>query len=165
MPNPSPQAVYLALGSNIEPETNLPAALQEIIQQFDVVSVSAVWESPAVGASAPNFLNAAISCMTAIPEATLALEFLRPIEAKMGRVRTKDKNAPRTIDLDILVVGESVVDASIWQYAHLAVPLAEIHPGLLHPETGQSIAEKAKLLEQKVSIHRRDDIDLRPYQI
>ena len=77
---------------------------------------------------------------------TLKFRVLRPIEVALGRVRTSDKYAPRTIDLDPIVYGETVLDDRLWTYAYLALPAAEILPDLLHPQTKERLADIADRL-------------------
>ena len=62
-----------------------------------------MWETPPVGSRGSNFLNAALLIRTTLTSGLLKSLVLRPIEIQMGRVRTANKNAPRPIDLDILV--------------------------------------------------------------
>jgi 2-amino-4-hydroxy-6-hydroxymethyldihydropteridine diphosphokinase len=124
------------LGSNIEAERNLPAAVEALARHCRVVSVSSVWKSAAIGASgAPDFLNAAVVLETELEPLALRESVLRRIESDLGRVRTADKNAPRTIDLDLVLFGARRVedpragpvlpDPSLLDVAYAAVPVAE----------------------------------------
>ena len=63
-------------------------------------------------------------------------EILRPLEAELGRLRSEDKYADRTIDLDIVVFDGHPLDRGLWMYAHLAVPMAELLPEIVEPSTG-----------------------------
>jgi 2-amino-4-hydroxy-6-hydroxymethyldihydropteridine diphosphokinase len=137
--------VYLTLGSNIDPEHNLPRAVQILGETHPVLKASSVWETLPVGTTGANFLNAAILIETRHDSERLKSDFLRPIEVLLGRVRTADKNAPRPIDIDIAIFGEQIIDQDIWTLPHLAVPLAEIAGDLQHPGsvvTLQSIANR-----------------------
>lgn len=97
-----PNTAYLSLGSNIEPEANLPAAVRLLAQMTRLTVVSRVWETTPVGLSGQaNFLNAAVVVETDLPALALKHEVLEVIERQLGRVRQADKNAPRPIDLDI----------------------------------------------------------------
>jgi len=116
----------IAFGSNINPEANLPAALAMLRQEVEVLAVSAVYQTPPVGnPTAPLFLNAAVKIETDEPIAALR-ERLRRIEAALGRKRTADPNAPRTIDLDILLYEGEPPDADLYKYPHAAIPAAEV---------------------------------------
>ena len=89
----SQHQVCLLLGSNIQPERNLPLAVRELGEQLTILRASSVWESPAVGSRGPNFLNAALLCQTGLAAEALKWQVLRPLEARLGRVRNQDKNA------------------------------------------------------------------------
>ncbi len=142
---------YLLLGSNIRPEVHLPQALRLLRQRLTVVAVSRVWETPPVGAQGPPFYNAAVGLLTDLPPDALKARVLRPIEAQLGRVRTGDKFAPRPIDMDLVVYANEVLDPEVWRYAHIAVPLSEILPGLRHPQTGETLAQWAARLAQQAT--------------
>jgi 2-amino-4-hydroxy-6-hydroxymethyldihydropteridine diphosphokinase len=118
----------LLLGSNIAPETNLPAAVARIGQRGTIVRISNVWQTAPVGfADQPDFCNAAVVLETSLTRDELR-QALRSIEDVLGRVRDpSNKNAPRTIDIDI-VVWESEVDPEIGGQLFSAVPLAEVLP-------------------------------------
>lgn len=142
----------LVVGSNIDREHNLPEAIRLVRRHhdIDVRSVSRVYESPAVGGpdGAPEFWNAALRVCTRLTPQELRAE-LRRIEEQMGRVRTDDRNAPRVIDLDIGYFGDRVADFGDWALpdpavstaAHAAIPVADVAPDWVHPESGLS-AEK-----------------------
>ena len=160
--------VFLALGSNINAEHNLQAAAQRLASRFHLRAVSPVYETAPVGKTdQPNFLNAAASIETDLAAAELK-QALQAIEQELGRVRTDDKNAPRTIDLDIslfdaqvLEVGQRhIPDPDILRYPHIARPLADLAPQQRHPETGQTLQEIAQGLP--TGDLRRTDIVLWP---
>ncbi len=75
---------------------------------------------------------------------SLKMNILTAIEKRMGRVRTIDKNAPRTIDLDIVAVNDAVVDMDIFKFDHLIFPLAEIAPDLCDLENQRSLTDIAR---------------------
>ena len=69
------------------------------------------------------------------------------IEKTLLRIRTEDKNAPRTIDLDTIVFNGEVVDEDVWHKAFVGIPVSELSPELVNPDTGETlqvIAEKIK---------------------
>jgi 2-amino-4-hydroxy-6-hydroxymethyldihydropteridine diphosphokinase len=148
-----PHRVFIAMGSNIEAEVNLPRAVALLSERTDVVDVSSVYETAPVGTEdQANFLNAAAVIRTPHSASVLKHQVLSEIEKTLGRVRTEDKNAPRTIDLDIALFDYDVLevghrhipDPDIEVYAHLAVPLAEVAPYYVHPEVGRAIKEIAE---------------------
>jgi 2-amino-4-hydroxy-6-hydroxymethyldihydropteridine diphosphokinase len=154
---------YIALGSNIEPETNLPRAVELLAARLPILGVSRVYESEAVGApGAPPFLNAAVLVETDLPPAALKRQVLRRVEAALGRVRTADRNAPRPIDLDLVLYGDLVVedaedgltlpDPEITARGHLALPLADLAPQARHPATGETFGAIAARLARASSI-------------
>ncbi len=170
----SPEAagpILVVLGSNIEPERNLPAAVRLLRQRLSVPAASPVYRSAPVGSpGSPTFWNAAVALVTHLPPQALKLEVLRPIEAALGRVRGADRNAPRTIDLDLALYGPLVVDdpdhgltlpdPAILEHAHAAVPLADLAPDLEHPVTGERLASIAARLAPGAGLERLPGIDL-----
>ena len=151
----NPFEVYLGLGSNISPELNLPRALELLREDVELVKTSSIWETPPVGSTGPNFLNAAALIKTGLSEEALRSQVLKKIEAQLGRIRTPDQNAPRTIDLDILIFDGKIRDDQIWERAYLALPLSELNPGLTHPRSGESIQKVAQRLSQSNPIRKR----------
>lgn len=153
-----PNRVCLILGSNIDPERNILQALDRLGRMFPLEGVSAVWETPAVGSDGPNFLNAAVVIYTSLQALELKEQVLRPLEARMGRVRTADKNAPRTLDIDIVAWNEVILDHDIWRHAHLAVPVAELLPCYQSDETGEYLEQAASRLSATTPIRARPEI-------
>lgn len=117
-----------------------------------IVILSSVWRSAAVGPAGPEFLNAAVLFHSPLSSQELRMQVLRKIEKQLGRVRISDKNAARPIDIDILICDDEVLDSSIWETAHLAVPLAEINPDYKHSSTGESIESAAQRLSSETKI-------------
>ncbi len=154
----------IELGSNIDPALNLPRAAKALSRHFPLLAISSAWETPPVGTHhGGNYLNAAALIACALPTEQLKA-ILREIETRLGRVRTADKFAPRTIDLDILVVGEKVVEADIWRYAYLAVPVSEILPQLTCPHSGEHLHQIAQRLKATSEIRLRPQVDLQPFK-
>ena len=156
--------VLVSLGSNVEPMHNIPEAIVLMEEEgcFNVLAASAIYESEAVGPPGqPRYMNAAVLLETGLELKGLK-EVLRTIEAALGRVRTEDKYAPRTIDLDIAMIGGSdgetggsrVLDPDLSRHVHLAVPLAEIAPEWREPSTGSTLSEIADRLAAEQEIHR-----------
>jgi 2-amino-4-hydroxy-6-hydroxymethyldihydropteridine diphosphokinase len=148
------QQFVLAAGSNIDPRRNLPAALRRLEDHLEVRAVSKVYETEPVGApGSPPFWNAAVLVESDLPPMRLKNEVLRPIEAALGRRRTDDRNAPRPIDLDLVLsnrgraeepaTGLLLPDPDLATCAHIARPAGEVAPDWVHPDEGQTIAELA----------------------
>lgn len=144
--------VIIGLGSNISPAENLKSALYLLGQYAPIEAISGVWHTRAVGSKGPDFLNAAVLISTPLSYNELRSQILRPIENLLGRVRTKDPNAPRTIDLDILIVNGELIDQDLWKYAHACVPVAQLIPDFHNPVTGESIRIIADRLIETDSI-------------
>jgi 2-amino-4-hydroxy-6-hydroxymethyldihydropteridine diphosphokinase len=139
--------VYLSLGSNIDPELNLPRAIELLAGHGNVEAISSVWESRAVGSSGPNFLNGSVLFITDLSAAQLKDQVIRPVESALGRVRTADKNAPRTIDIDIMMVDGKPFNLDKWDNAFVLLPISELLPEAQHPlrhETLRDAAESAR---------------------
>ncbi len=150
--------VYLSLGSNIRPEVNLPKAIELLREHGDVQKVSRAWESDAVGSDGPNFLNACVLLGTPLSQAEVKEGLIHPIEMKLGRRRTADKYAPRTIDIDIVLFDGQLCDEKFWKQAFVVVPLAEIHPDYQNPVTREGILQRAARLRQKVWMEMRPGV-------
>lgn len=151
---------YISLGSNIAPRQNLVQAVQLLRQSVTVNAVSAVWETEAVGSAGPRFMNATAWVSTDLDAVSLKEQVLRPIEEKLGRVRGVDKYAPRTIDLDILVFDEKVVDGGLWKQDFLALPTSELRPDLLDEQSGRNLGEIAQSLKSHSPAVVVPDLDL-----
>lgn len=149
---------YLGLGSNISPETNLAHALSLLRNAVQVIAVSKVWNTPAVGTEGPDFLNAAIAIRTELSPDELKNRIIRKIENLLGRVRTEDKNAPRPIDIDILIFDDELFDPEIWSQVHLAMPLAELIPNYVHSESGEKLAHAAQRLSLSTPINQKPEV-------
>jgi 2-amino-4-hydroxy-6-hydroxymethyldihydropteridine diphosphokinase len=153
------RTAFIALGSNIEPEANLPRAARALQRLGQARSFSQVYESEAVGPPGqPRFLNAVVGIDVKLGVDTLRNR-LREIEAEMGRIRTADKYAPRPIDLD-LVAFEAFLDPEVGRRAYLAVTLAEVAPDLALGDSGETVAGRADRLRAAATLRRRADIDL-----
>lgn len=135
--------VYISVGSNIEPESNIINALIKLSHYAEVVEVSTFYRTePIERPEQPHFLNGIFHIRTDIPARELKFEVLRKIESELGRVRTDDKYAPRTIDLDIVIYGNRVIyepdikipDPEIKRRLFIKLPLLELQPLLILPE-------------------------------
>jgi len=150
--------VCLLLGSNIDPEKNLPRAINRLGELFSIESISTAWETPAVGSNGPDFLNAAVLLYTSMEADILKERVLRPIEAQLGRVRSTDKNAPRTIDIDVVIWDANLIDPGLWSHPHVAVPVAEILPCYPSPQTGEYLEQIAQRLTNSTPVKPRPEI-------
>jgi len=145
------ERAFLSLGSNLEPESNLPRAALGLRSLGRVLAVSNVYRNPAVGPTpGPDFLNAAVLLETAFSPHDLRTE-LRSIEARLGRLLTADKYASRLIDIALVLYGDRVIRDAEWELPdpelislpHLVIPLAELDPNHKHPVTGERLSSIA----------------------
>jgi len=139
--------VFVGIGSNIEPESHIRKAVGLLRARFGRLRLSPVYRNPAVGFVGEDFLNlvVAFESRTSVNEVRTALD---KIEAACGRVRGSPRFAPRTLDLDLLMLGDLVTQApvrlprpEILKYAFVLKPLADLSASLRHPLTGRSMAE------------------------
>lgn len=107
-----------------------------------------------MGSKGPDFLNAAVLGTTPLPITKLRTQILRPIEDFLARVRTADPNAPRTIDLDVIIFDGEIIDPGLWDYAHISVPVAELLPELTNPRSGETLRPFAEKLMQSRHIEK-----------
>ncbi|MGA8873999.1 MAG: 2-amino-4-hydroxy-6-hydroxymethyldihydropteridine diphosphokinase [Candidatus Korobacteraceae bacterium] len=143
------KTVYLSLGSNLgDREGNLRAAIEQLRQLGEVVQVSSFYETEPVEFTAqPWFLNCAVALRTELMP-KLFLAKMLAIEQHMGRRRTQPKG-PRTIDIDILLFGNSVITTPQLEVPHPAMhkrrfvlePLVEIAPDVRHPIFKRTVRE------------------------
>jgi len=147
---------YLNLGSNIEPEKNLQKAIDLLAKYGVVQAISNAWESTSIGAIGPNFLNACILLSAA--QSVTEDDVISFIEESLDRHRTNDKNAPRTIDIDILMVNDEPLNTESWDNPFVVLPLAELIPKFTHPNKHQILSEVAKQMASKTWIIKREGI-------
>ncbi len=152
-------SAYILLGSNIHPVQNAQAAIRLLRKGCQLQKFSQVWETEAYGnLTAPNFLNLAVLVGTTLSVDQLKYDLLRPIESQLGRVRTEDKNASRTIDLDVVIYDGEIVEPNLWKRAFIAIPLAELVPDLTNPANKIRLAQIAARLKQETTAIPRPDI-------
>jgi len=147
---------YVALGSNVgDRERMLWSAIHMLAfnAEVDVVAVSSFRETAPVGyLDQPDFLNAAVAVETELGSRAL-LDLLLSIELELGRTRDGPRFGPRTIDLDLLLYGDEVVDGPglivphprLHERRFVLEPLAELDPGLTVPEKGHVQALLARV--------------------
>ena len=138
----------LSLGSNVDPETHLRVAIAALRARFDDVVVSDVYRFPAVGYTGPDFLNAAATVRTDLPPEALN-DWLHALEDAHGRDRSGPRYSDRTLDIDIVLFDDAVLDGAgnlriprdELRHAFVLRPAAEIVPGWRHPVDGTPLAQ------------------------
>lgn len=159
-----PVTVYLGIGSNLgNRQANLDRALAMLSDRMKVGKVSSVYDTePLDNPDQPRFLNMVCEVNTRLsPEALLVLA--KGIESKMGRVGKTGQ--PRTIDIDILLYGDVVMDTPelviphprLTRRAFVLVPLAEIAPDLVYPVDGRTIKELKQAVKEVQGVLKLED--------
>ena len=146
---------YIGCGSNLgDREANLAAGLDGLTRRgLEPARVSPVWDTAPIGCAAPNrFLNLVVRVETD-RDPLEVLDLLLEVEREVGRIRG-GRNAPRVLDLDLLLLGELRVDRPelrlphprMWERRFVLAPLAEIAPELCNPATGRTVTEEERAL-------------------
>jgi 2-amino-4-hydroxy-6-hydroxymethyldihydropteridine diphosphokinase len=144
---------YIGIGSNIEPEENILKAVALLLRHVVITGISTFYRTkPLGGTDQPMYYNGVVRIDTGIGPKDLKNHILKKIEKDLGRRRSGDTYAPRTIDLDILVFDSLVVhdrdlhipDPDIQKRSFLALPLCELDQELIVPGSGRPIREIAE---------------------
>ncbi|MDN6228606.1 MAG: 2-amino-4-hydroxy-6-hydroxymethyldihydropteridine diphosphokinase, partial [Enterobacterales bacterium] len=141
--------VYIALGSNLaNPLHQVQSALNALAElpQTTLIATSSLYRTPPLGPQdQPDYLNAVVALDTDLSAENL-LDHTQKIEQEHGRVRKDERWGPRTLDLDILLFGDEIINTERLTVPHydmknrqfMLYPLAEIAPELHFP-TGESL--------------------------
>ena len=147
--------VFVAAGSNVEPERNLERACADIAHTWPDALFSRAYRNVAVGFEGPDFINLVVGFSAAQPLHSV-IERLRGIETNCGRPRYAPKWASRTMDLDVLLYGDLVEKTTdytlprpdLLKRPYMLGPLAEIAPDVVHPTEHRTIAELWKQFDR-----------------
>lgn len=169
------ELAFISMGSNIEPEWCLPEALERLVHLGSLLRVSNVYQNPAQGpVDQPDFLNAAALLQTDLGASQLR-GALRAIERDLGRRRgevppglsaREARYAPRTIDLDLSLLGQQTIrskdirlpDPELLTKAHVAIPISELAPDFPHPETHEPLRVIAQRTPGRGRMKMRPDV-------
>ncbi|MDQ6646079.1 MAG: 2-amino-4-hydroxy-6-hydroxymethyldihydropteridine diphosphokinase [Pseudomonadota bacterium] len=140
--------VYLSLGSNLEPERHLRAAIAALRERFGDISVSPAYRSRSVGFDGSDFVNLAVGLETDLSPQALN-DWLHALEDRHGRRRDVPRYSDRTLDIDIVFYDTLVLEGeghlqiprNELQHAFVLRPIADIAPDFRHPQSGASMAE------------------------
>ena len=156
-----PVRVYVAIGANLG---DAQASVRQAVHALDQLAKTRVAQGsslyrtapvvsnpagPAGPDAGPDYINAVVALDTTLPAIELLAQ-LQALELAAGRERPY-RDAPRTLDLDLLLYGQSRIDSPrltvphprMWQRAFVLVPLAEIAPGLVSPAQLKAVARQA----------------------
>ncbi len=146
---------FISVGSNIDPAANVRRALRALATRMHLVGISMVYLTDALGRPEQHpYYNCVAEVETDVAPRDVKRAILRQIEDELGRTRTADKYAPRTIDLDLIAYGDLVVDEDgmrlpdpdIMERPFLAIPLHELAPGWVLAGSNRRIDEVAAAL-------------------
>ena len=147
--------IHLGLGSNLGDRMDyITSAIGRLSQKMTITELSSVYETEPVGyKEQPLFLNAVLAAVTGLSPFDL-LRFVKDIESDLGR-KESFRNAPRIIDIDILLYGDEIIDSHqlivphprMTERAFVLVPLVEIAPKLVHPIKGKTFLQLLKEAE------------------
>ncbi len=149
---------YVGVGSNIEPERNVTHALTRLSKHVDITGISSFYKtSPLLRENQDDYLNGVWQISTSILPEELKYDILRRIEEELHRNRESDKYAPRTIDLDLLLYDDLVIqgvnltipDPDICKRPFIAFPLSELNPNLIMPDTKKPLSDILSVLSNE----------------
>lgn len=135
---------FVSLGSNIHPAQNIRKAIRYLSKALRINAISTVYCTEPVGRlKQPVFFNCVLDAESEEPPEKLKFDVLRHIERDLGRIRSEDKYAPRTIDIDLIAYDDlaletkllTLPDPLIMSRPFLAIPLFELDPEFIIPGT------------------------------
>lgn len=147
--------VLLSLGSNLQPQQHLHAAVAVLRQRFGDIRVSPAYRTAAVGFDGPAFLNNAVALETDMPLEALDT-WLHAVEDAHGRDRSGPRFSDRTLDIDVVFYGDLIVEGPghlriprpELKHAFVLKPLADIAPDFVDPVSGLDLAALWKAHKQ-----------------
>jgi 2-amino-4-hydroxy-6-hydroxymethyldihydropteridine diphosphokinase len=156
--------VYVAIGSNIDPEDNISKAAAELARLFPGAHFSSWYRNRAVGFAGDDFVNGVVGFTTELSLRSV-IEQLHSVEALCGRPRNAPRWAARSMDLDVLLYDDVVcAEAAITlprpdllKRPYMLGPLAEIAPNVVHPTAGLTIAELWQRFDREAHAMERID--------
>ncbi len=136
--------VFIGIGANIQPRENINKALALLEQHLHAIDCSPAYQNAAIGFVGPPFINLVVRFLTHL-RAVKVQTILKQIEHRCGRTTGAERFASRTMDLDLLLYGDCIIDHNsiqvprheILQHAYVLKPLSDLNPHGLHPLTGE----------------------------
>ena len=148
---------FIGVGSNIQPERNITDALARLSKRADIKVISTFYKTtPILRKDQDDYLNGVWQISTSMSPEKLKFDVLRKIEQELHRNRESDKYASRTIDLDILLFGDLIIqeenltipDPDIYKRSFIAFPLSELNPDLIIPDTKKPLVDLLSVLSK-----------------
>lgn len=148
---------FVSVGSNVEKEKNIVAGLNSLCETFGKLTISPIYETIAVGFAGEDFYNLVVGFESDL-SAQEIFELLRELEFKHGRLQNSQKFSSRTLDLDLLLYGDQVIEnetlklprSDIEKYLFVLQPLSDIAPNLRHPILQKTYAEMLISLSESI---------------
>jgi 2-amino-4-hydroxy-6-hydroxymethyldihydropteridine diphosphokinase len=140
---------WLGMGSNIDAERQIRAAIEALREAFESVLLSPIYRCPSDGFEGREFINLVALVETELDPEALR-DWLHDLEDRQGRRRDVPKFSDRYLDIDILLYDDRIQDDEeglqlprddIERYVHVLKPLAELSPELVYPGRRETIAE------------------------
>lgn len=137
---------YIGVGSNINPQRHIPAALRALRTAFGTLDRSPAYQSPPLGFAGADFINCVVRIANRLDVVALIAK-LKTLESSAGR-QTRVTSRSRELDLDLLLYGDRIIHCDgielprpdVLEYAFVLRPLAELAPTFRHPLTGRNLA-------------------------
>lgn len=156
--------VYVAIGSNVNPEANIVKAARELLRVFPDSRFSSWYRNRAVGFEGDDFINGVAGFTTELPLHSV-LEHLHGIEALCGRPRNAPRWAPRAMDIDVLLYNDLVCNEpamklprpDLLKRPYMLGPLAELAPEVVHPTAHRTIGELWQQFDRSSHVMTRVD--------
>ncbi len=136
--------IYVSIGSNIDRDVNIRSGVRDLQERYPDVVLSNVYESNAVGFDGDDFYNL-VAAFDSDEDVDQINAFLHNLEQSHGRVRKCGPFSSRTLDMDLLLYGDAIIDNEqirvprdeIIRYAFVLAPLAELAGDEIHPVSGE----------------------------
>jgi len=167
----SKHLVYVGIGSNIDQEKYIRISTQSLKETFGEncqLRLSPVYQTEAIGFDGDDFFNLVASFYTSFSPFEVEKK-LKAIEHKNGRRRDQDKFSARTLDIDLLLYDQEIIHSDgisiprdeIEKYAFVLLPLSDLAPELVHPQTHETMLEMWRKLKLKTESQALQKIDFR----